>query len=109
MATHQQPKEDNTILDSAFNTWEKWFETCSRALLESPSFLDMMGNVMTQSNRIKILVDKAIMKYLEAWHLPSSESTDRLLYMMNKNEVALEEIKERLDRIEKRLGTTSEP
>lgn len=92
------PKFDD-LFKKSFEQWEKQTAEQWNQMLHDPAFLKSAWSAMEIGLQARQQWNKASEQWLTAWQLPTRENQERLQHQMNRLQMALDGLTERVDRL----------
>lgn len=83
----------------AFQTWEKQASEAWSSMIQSPEFVDLMNQQMESWLLLKQGMDRAAEESLKAALLPSRVEQERILSLVHKLQVQVEDLSDRLETV----------
>ncbi|MCA9940933.1 MAG: hypothetical protein KC418_19980 [Anaerolineales bacterium] len=96
------PKPDD-LFKQSFEQWEKQTADFWNAVLRDPGFLKSAWQVMEISLKSQQAFNQATQANLEAWQFPTRDRQERILHQINRLQMMLDDLDDRLDTILERL------
>jgi hypothetical protein len=90
------PKPDDFFKQS-FEQWEKQTADYWNAMLRDPSFLKSSWQTMEMALQSQQAVNKVVQQNLETWGIPTRENQERIQHQINRQQIMLDDLNERLD------------
>jgi hypothetical protein len=90
------PKPDDFFKQS-FEQWEKQTAEFWNNMLRDPSFLKSSWQAMELTLQSQQGMNKAIQQNLETWGVPTRETFDQIQHQINRLQIMLNDLNERLD------------
>ncbi|MCI0395935.1 MAG: hypothetical protein L0332_18200 [Chloroflexi bacterium] len=96
------PKPDEFFKQS-FEQWEKQTAEFWEGMLRDPNFLKSGWQAMEAALQNQQQWNKALQQQLAAWRLPTRENHERLLHQINRLQVMIDDLNQRMDDLVARL------
>lgn len=92
------PKFDD-LFKKSFEQWEKQTAEQWNQMLHDPAFLKSAWSAMSVGLQARQQWNKANEQWLTAWQLPTRENQERLQHQLNRLQMAVDGLNERVDRL----------
>jgi hypothetical protein len=102
------PKPDD-FFKQAFEQWEKQTSDYWNNMLRDPAFLKSSWQMMESSLQSQRQFNQLMQQYFQAWQIPTRETHDRILHQLNRLQIMMDDLNERMDDLLSRPGSPPTP
>lgn len=92
------PKPDDFFKQS-FEQWEKQTAEFWNNILRDPNFLKSSWQAMELTLQSQQAMNKAMQQSLETWGVPTRETFDQIQHQINRLQIIMDDLNERLDEL----------
>lgn len=92
------PKPDD-LFKQTFEQWEKQTADFWNAILRDPAFLKNAWQAMEVGLKNQQAFTQAAQSGLEAWQLPTRDRQERILHQLNRLQMTIDDLNQRLDNL----------